>query len=72
MENLLKVLEYLQNNDKNGNYMEMLEEIEDGTLTVKDAKQIVRIVLMNWYNNNLTDKDIVERARIKSMLGSLI
>lgn len=69
MTNLIKVLYYLQQNDGNGNYMDILDEIEDGTLTITEAKLECIDILTRWTTENVEENDIVTRYKINEMIN---
>lgn len=71
MENLLNTLSYLQNNDKNGTYMDMLDEIEDGTLTIKDAKLECITILQGLYNECIEGNNFMIGNKIASLAMEL-
>ena len=55
MKNLTKTLYYLQNNDKNGNYMDIIDEIEEGILTVTEAKNECITILKRWLDEEVEE-----------------
>lgn len=71
MENLKNVISYLQTNDKNGSYYEILEEIENGELTIENAKDECIQILSQWQNENLAPTDIEEYNRMQKLIDSI-
>lgn len=69
MKDLLETLYYLQNNDKNGNYMEILEEIEEGVLTVTEAKNECVEILERWLDENIEGKNFIARHQINEIIN---
>ena len=69
MTNLIKVLYYLQQNDGNGNYMDILDEIEADTLTITDAKLECIAILQRWLTENVEENDIVTRYKINELIN---
>ena len=69
MKNLLTALEYLKNNDKNGNYMDILEEIEEGALTITDAKTECADILKKWLVENVELTDYITRYQINHVIN---
>lgn len=71
MRNLVKVMMFLQQNDSNGSYTDVLDEIADGDKTVEEVKEEFKEVLILWYNENTTEADTHQRKVITHMLGLL-
>lgn len=71
MNELIDVIDYLQGNDKNGSYNEIIQEIEDGLLTTEEAKRECITVLKRWQTENLDPYDVVGFLKIQQIINSI-
>lgn len=69
MKRLLQALEYLQNCDKNGNYMDILEEIEYGTTTIQNSKIECISILERWLVEDVELTDYITRNQIDYVIN---
>lgn len=71
MKNLIKAIKYLQVNDSNGTYVDILEEIENGELTIEEGKAECISILERWQEENLGSTDKKEYNKIQELIDSL-
>jgi len=71
MKNLINVIKYLQYNDKNGSYTDIIEDINGGSVTLDEGKQECVAILTQWKTENLAPSDIEEQQRINKLINSL-
>lgn len=71
MKNLINVIKYLQYNDKNGSYTDIIEDINGGSITLDEGKQECVAILTQWKTENLAPSDIEEQQRINKLINSL-
>ena len=66
MKKLINVIEYLQQQDSNGNYTDILDEINDGIITIDDGKKECFNILNRWKGEQVDDMIIMNQ--IDSMI----
>ena len=71
MKKLINTIEYLQHNDQNGTYYEMLEEVENGTLTLTEAKIECITILQRLYNECVEGDNFQMGSKIASLAMEL-
>lgn len=69
MDKLTNVINYLQHNDQNGTYEDMIEEIENGELTIAEAREYCIDTLKQWQEDNIND--IKYYNRFQNLIDSL-
>lgn len=69
MNKLTNVINYLQHNDRNGTYEDMIEEIENGELTIEEARECCIDTLKQWQEDNIND--IKYYNRFQNLIDSL-
>ena len=72
MKNLKNAIDYLSMNDSNGNYNEIVKEVEAGEITLESAKREVADILNRWLNENLAPSDIKDRQAMENLIESLM
>lgn len=71
MKKIIEVLEYLQNNDKNGNYMDILDEIEEGALSITGAKLECITILQRFYGECIASDNYLLGNKIAGLAMEL-
>ncbi len=71
MKKLINAIEYLQQNDQNGLHYEILEEVENGTLTLVDAKIECITILQRLYNECVESDNFQMGSKIASLAMEL-
>lgn len=71
MDNLNNAIEFLEQVDKNGNYHDIISEIENKDLTVTEAKAEIIEILQRWYNETVEGNNIKLSNRISKIALSL-
>ena len=61
MKNLKNAISYLAMNDRNGNYEEIIKEVEAEEITLEQARKEVADILKRWIDENLAPSDIKDR-----------
>ena len=72
MKNLKNAISYLAMNDRNGNYEEIVKEVEIGEITLEQAKKEVADILNRWIDENLAPSDIKDRQIMENLIESLV
>ena len=72
MKTLRNAINYLTTNDRNGNYEEIIEEVETEEITLEQAKKEVADILSRWIDENLAPSDIKDRQAMENLIESLM
>ena len=72
MKNLKNAISYLAMNDRNGNYEEIVKEVEIGEITLEQAKKEVADILNRWIDENLAPSDIKDKQTMENLIESLV
>ena len=72
MKNLKNTINYLTMNDRNGNYEEIIKEVEADEITLEQAKKEVADILKRWIDENLAPSDIKDRQTMENLIESLV
>ena len=72
MKNLKNAISYLAMNDRNGNYEEIIKEVEADEITLEQAKKEVADILNRWIDENLAPSDIKDRQTMENLIESLV
>ena len=72
MKTLKSAIDYLSMNDRNGNYEEIIKEVEADEITLEQAKKEVADILKRWIDENLAPSDIKDRQIMENLIESLV
>ena len=72
MKNSKNTINYLTMNDRNGNYEEIIKEVEADEITLEQAKKEVADILKRWIDENLAPSDIKDRQTMENLIESLV
>lgn len=71
MKELKNVIKYLQDADKNGNYADILQEIQQGDLSITDAKNECIAILERWQVEEIAPTDTETHNRLQNLIDSI-
>lgn len=70
-EEILRAINFLQVNDRNGMYEDMVQEYKDGDITVVEIKEYCLEVLNRWLDEDVGKDDEKGRREIEDIIKTL-
>lgn len=68
---LIDCILFLQRNDSNGSYIDMIEEYQNGEIEVSTIKEVCINVLSDWKNEGTAPDDVEQLKELQYWIDSL-